>query len=120
MSSKVPLNTDAILKGVRVRGQKMANCTKNHADKYGGADPRVYDALFALNAPPKEAYLASAIEQAVKATAVVGQGIVKRLKNDPNERVILFRFTPPALHCRPGRLVLDARVPRKMKSALKK
>ena len=120
MSKKNVPSPGSIVKKLRGRGLKVAENAIAYASEKNGCEPSFYDALFAIKAPPKEAYLASAIEQVVKATNVVGQELVKRIKKDPNERVVLISLTPPNLHCRPGKVNLDARVPRKIKGALKK
>lgn len=110
----------SVLKRLRSRSLEVAQNAMAYADKKNGYEASFYEALFAIKAPPKEAYLASAIEQVVKATNAVGQEVVKRIKTDPNERVALIIVTPPELHCRPGKVNLDVRVPRKIKGALKK
>lgn len=120
MPNKTPTTPSLILQNLRTRGEAVAANTLAHADSKEGCSADCYDAIFAMKAPPHEAFLASAIEPRARGASAAGQGLVKRLKSNSAERVYSVFLTPPNLIASPDHLNIDVRELRKLKGAYKK
>ena len=120
----MPKNTSRtptrILHNLRERGRSVATNTISYADSKVGCSADCYNAIFAIKAPPHEAFLACAIEPRARGASAVGQGLVKRLKYNDTERAYSVLVAPEVLFARPDHLNLDVRDLRKLKGAYKK
>lgn len=120
MSRKKSKGLNKALSALRASCATVAEYAFEYANKDDTADPKLYAALTATEAPPKNAILASAIEPRINGAGVVARGVHKRINEDHNTRVYAVLVTPESHQAPAGRPNLDLLPLRKVKNDLKK